>query len=460
MPNNASRAFRVLGEEGPGALAARVLRLIRNRTRGSRGGRLVSRGLRGSRRAVGIARTEGTRSLVLKALDRTRGQLVAAEPSLAPRQEIRMLVRYEDALEVDWTEPARWANAQMTVVDRPIHTAWFLHPPGESSGGAQTIFRFVRYLEQAGHKATIYLYHSNPWPIDAPYLRELIAANPSYSDVKAQFVAYSHEQGVADDVDAIFATGWETAYPVYRDRSRAKRFYFVQDFEPAFYPVGTENVLAENTYRFGFHGVTAGRWLADKLADEYGMVTSHFDFGVDLANYRFTPNAQRGDLFFYARPVTTRRGFELGVMALEHVARAMPDRTIHLAGWDTSAYQLPFPHEHHGILSTKGLADVYDSCSAALVLSLTNMSLLPLELLASGVIPVVNRGPNNDKVVQNPYIRYADPSPHALAAALVEEMQRPDALDRAAQAAASVADVSWDRSGKAFVETVVEAVRG
>jgi len=412
------------------------------------------------RRALGIARREGVRSLTVRALDRLRTDLVAGAPSMVPRQQIRMLVRYEDALEVDWTTPAPWQTSPLVVRERGLSTAWILHPPGESSGGAQNILRFVKYLEDAGHRASIYLYHSADHAIDAPYVGELIAANPSYPDVAAKFYSYSEAGGVAADTDALFATGWETAYPAHRDPSRARRFYFVQDFEPAFYPVGSEHILAENTYRFGFHGITAGRWLSDKLSAEYGMRTTPFGFGADLRHYSFARTRPAEDLFFYARPVTTRRGFELGVMALQHVARAHPDRTIHLAGWDVSDFDLPFRHIDHGTMKITELNEIYNQCAVALVLSLTNMSLLPLELLASGVIPVLNRGPNNDKVVQNPFLRYADPSPRALADALIDEMLRPDHHEYARKAAASVTSMTWEEPGREFVDILVEAMRG
>jgi O-antigen biosynthesis protein len=454
MRGDARRAVEILRTEGVRSLAIKAVRRV------AHGPGVTARALRMGRRAVTLARTEGVRVLAVRVLDRTRTNLVASTPSLVPRQQIRMLVRYEDALEVDWTHPAPWATSPLVVRDRGLSTAWILHPPGESSGGAQNILRFVRYLEQAGHRASIYLYHSADHAIDAPYVRQLIAANPSYPDVKAEFYSLAEVGGVAPDTDALFATGWETAYPAFRDPSPARRFYFVQDYEPAFYPVGSEHVLAENTYRFGFHGITAGRWLSDKLAAEYGMRTSPFGFAADLRHYSFTRTRPAEDLFFYARPVTTRRGFELGVMALQQVARAHPERTIHLAGWDTSDYDLPFRYVDHGTMRITELNDVYNRCAVALVLSLTNLSLLPLELLASGVIPVLNRGPNNDKVVQNPFIRYADPSPHALADALIEEMLRPDQHEHARRAAASVADMSWDEPGQEFVRLLVEAMRG
>ncbi|NKY09923.1 glycosyltransferase family 4 protein [Cellulomonas hominis] len=396
--------------------------------------------------------------MTLKVLDRVRARLATPAAGAAPLLQIRMLVRTEDAAAVDWTVPAPWSEPRATVQDRPLRTAWIMHPPGESSGGHQNIFRFIDYLEKAGHEATVYLYHSADHRIDARYLESLLHKSPSYPSVRARFHEY-HGQ-VASDIDAIFATGWETAYPAYLDPSPARRFYFVQDFEPAFYPVGTEHVFAENTYRFGFHGITAGAWLSDRLTREYGMRAESFDFAADLSNYTFRNEARRDELFFYARPVTTRRGFELGAMALEQVARARPDVTLHLAGWDVSNYDLPFRYVNHAAMRVTDLDELYNRCGAALVLSLTNMSLLPLELLASGVIPVINNGPNNSMVSNNPYLRYCDPTPKALARTLLEVLDRPDQSEHARAAAQSVAGLSWDASGKQFVSIVEGAMHG
>jgi glycosyltransferase involved in cell wall biosynthesis len=420
---------------------------------------LARRAVRLARRVPAVLAAQGPRYVVVAGLDRVRARVVGtADLTPVVRNEIRMLVRYDDASEVDWTTPPRWATEPHVVRDRPLRTAWIMHPPGESSGGAQNIFRFIDYLERAGHEATIYLYHSFDHEVDVPYLETLIKGSPSYAPVKARFRLYTGK--VAPGTDAIFATGWETTYPAYRDPSPARRFYFVQDFEPAFYPVGSEHVFAENTYRFGFHGITAGGWLADKLSREYGMRTDAFEFAADVRHYSYENTARREELFFYARPVTTRRGFELGVMALEHVARERPDLVIHLAGWDVSSYDLPFTYVNHAAMRITDLNELYNRCGAALVLSLTNMSLLPLELLASGVIPVLNAGENNTRVSSNPHLEYCEPTPKALARTLLEVLDRPDQAERARQAAESVAGLSWDRSGDQFVQIVTEAMRG
>jgi O-antigen biosynthesis protein len=234
----------------------------------------------------------------------------------------------------------------------------------------------------------------------------------------------------------------------------AKRFYFVQDFEPYFYPIGSEYVLAENTYRFGFYGTTAGGWLAQKLRKDYGMQTDHFDFGADFSLYQHTNQTKRKEVLFYVRPVTARRGFELGIMALELFHKQHPEYTINLVGWDVSSYAIPFPHNNLGTLDVAQLSKLYNRCAVGLVMSLTNMSLLPIEMLACGVIPIVNDGDNNRLVSSNPFIAYAENNPMALAHKMSETIDRTDLIAYSAEASRSVSSLGWEKAGNHFVKII------
>ena len=408
------------------------------------------------RRALRIMRTRGVTGVLLVLFRRAVDRLERRNTGDKVRPQL--LVRWEDAVAVDWTTPAPWQADPRTVVNESLRTAWIMHPPGESSGGHQNIFRFITYLESAGHEVTVYLYDSFDRAVDPVRVQEMLASSPSYPNVDATFRMY--DGGVDPGTDVIVATGWETAYPAFRDPSLAKRAYFVQDFEPGFYPVGSEHTLAENTYRFGFHGITAGDWLATMLAREYGMRTASFGFAADTSTYHLTNTGARDEVFFYARPVTARRGFELGLMALERLVELRPDVTIHLAGWDVSAYDIPFPHVDHAAMKINELNELYNRCGVGLVLSLTNLSLLPLELLAAGVVPVLNEGQNNRLVTDNPFIEYSEPTPAALARRMDEVLSRPDLAAHAAAAAASVGGGGWDASGARFVKALEDFARG
>ncbi|HLP23964.1 MAG TPA: glycosyltransferase family 1 protein [Microbacteriaceae bacterium] len=381
---------------------------------------------------------------------------------LTGKAEIASLVDFDDVAAADWTRTPPW-RADALAVDiqsRPMRVAWIMSPPGAESGGHQNIFRFIRVLEDHGHECTVFLYNVNGNMPNESSVKQMMARSEAYPDVAARILPYASTTGIGDGFDAVFATGWETAYPSYNDASRARRFYFIQDFEPMFYPVGSDSILAENTYRFGFHGITAGAWLAHTLRRDYGMETAHFDFAVDPATYSLTNTDARSAIFFYARPVTPRRAFELGVTVLTDFHRLMPDIDIHFAGWNTKDWKVPFPYVNHGSLQLSALNDLYNRCAGALVLSLSNLSLLPLELAAAGVRPVVNDGPNNRMVSDHPYISYVPPSPHAMAEALAETVRHPLTATELRAMSDSVRNFTWADSGTQFMRAFEEAMRG
>lgn len=371
------------------------------------------------------------------------------------RKKIVLSVGMEDVLNANWSnQPIIPGKKAGTKLPERLRVGWVIPPIGPGSGGHQNILRFARYLESKGHICTIYIYDPQKFQIQEDV--DMIMSM-HFPEMKAKVIVGLDGLG---EKEAIFATSWQTAYPVFNCLTTAKKFYFVQDFEPFFYPIGTESVLAENTYRFGFTGITAGKWLTKKLSTEYGMTCDYYDFGSDADRYRYENSGHRKKVLFYARPVTPRRAFELGVLALEIFAQNNPDYEINMAGWDVSEYQLPFKYVNHGVLRLEDLNALYNDSAAALVISLTNMSLLPLELISAGCIPIVNTGENNTLVSSNPYINYAVPTPGALAEALSTTVNRPDLPEYARKAAASVQSLNWDDSGKKFVQILMRHLNG
>ncbi|HEV7657193.1 MAG TPA: hypothetical protein VGP36_21030 [Mycobacteriales bacterium] len=337
-------------------------------------------------------------------------------------------------------------------VTGPLHLAWVTTPPAPGSGGHTTMFRMVRALEQAGHRCTLVLY--DRWLGDPARQAEVIRAHWPY--LAAEIVGI--DAGVPADADGVVATSWPTAHVVATRAAvhPAERFYLVQDYEPYFYPHGTERVLAEDTYRFGFRGITAGPWLAETLASRFGMDCTAFPFGTDLDVYHYDNTGSRPAVVFYARPGTPRRAYGLGVLALEQFARRHPSTEIHLFGDRVTG--LPFPATVHGTVSPAELNALYNRCVAGLSLSLTNVSLIPWELLAAGAVPVVNDAPHNRRVLDNPHVRWAPPTPHALADALSSVVSRGGS--GAAEAAASVRGTDWGEPGRIVVEAITGTLSG
>lgn len=397
-----------------------------------------------ARKSVNVLKNEGAVSLGIKGLKKLRKTQIQHTNNPALKRKFTSLVDRKNVMDANWSEKPYDASVAKKGVKAPYTINWVMSPPS-GGGGHQNMFRFISLLDKMGHKNNIYLYST----FDDMTIAEAKENVTSYSDAKN--LTFKKFDGTMVDADVIFATGWETAYPVFNTKSSAQKMYFIQDFEPYFYPMGTDYILAENTYRFGFHGITAGGWLSSKLSTEYGMVCDHYDFGANKDLYKVLNTEKRKEIFFYARPVTERRGFDLGIMALEIFHKAMPEYTINLAGWDVSEWDVPFPYVNHTALKISELPELYNKCSVALVMSLTNMSLLPLELLACGTIPVVNDAPNNRLVSDNPFISYTDPSPQALANALIETVKRENLPEYANKAAASVSADGWEVAGERFL---------
>lgn len=357
-------------------------------------------------------------------------------------------VRLADVLAADLSCPFEPLIPKV-VPGQPIILNWVTVPAGPGAGGHTTMYRIIRYLEAHGYVNRVYFY--NVYRGDHRY----------YESVARNFYGFhgpvlAVDEGL-EDAHAVVATSWATAYPVFNSRCSGKRFYFVQDFEPYFYPAGTWNLLAENTYRMGFHALTIGRCFAQKLNAEFGMTVDSFKYGCDTSQYRRLSSFRRSDVVFYARRETARRGFELGLMALQLFAAKRPDVKIHIYG--DKMGKLPFAFVDHGHVTPDELNDIYNHCYAGLSFSFTNVSLVAFEMLAAGCIPVVNDTVQVRTDLDNPFVRYAPAYPQALASELEAVVSTSDFDSLSRGAAASVHSTTWDDAG-ATVDAIFRRTLG
>ncbi len=318
---------------------------------------------------------------------------------------------------------------------------WVIPDFNIGSGGHLNIFRIVKKLEERGFTCRIIIDgHTNFH--NADQARSCIRENFFPIDATVSIGRQSMRPAAAT-----FATSWITAYTVRDFRGAGKRYYLVQDFEPFFYALGSDYTFAEETYNFGFKGITAGKWLAEKLHSEYKMQTIPFGFSYDKDLYRYTQRRapEKKRVFFYARSVTPRRAFELGLLALNLVYKKDPSIEFILAGWDTSSYDIPFPHLNAGVVAIKDLPDLYSQCDVALVLSLTNLSLLPLELMACNCAVISNSGGNVEWLLNDKVARFCRMTPEDISDGIVDLFSEPDELETLKESGREFANLtSWE----------------
>lgn len=318
---------------------------------------------------------------------------------------------------------------------------WIMPDFGIGSGGHLNIFRMISRLQKLGFESRIII----------PELVWSESAADAEARINEHFLKLDARVFVGrENIPSAcfsFATAWTTAYYLRDFQSTVHKCYFVQDFEPYFYARSTESVLSEETYRFGFKGFAAGDWLASKLLREFSMDVDKFSFSYDKDRYfpPIQPRQPTKKILFYSRPPTPRRGFELGYLALKQLLALRPDLQILMAGWDVSGYRLPKGMENLGIVPLKDLRELYQQCDAALVLSFTNLSLVPLELMACGCPVVSNRGENVEWLLNNEIAVLAEPTVHGIVTALLKVIEdRAGAQAKADAALNYVQSTDWD----------------
>lgn len=303
---------------------------------------------------------------------------------------------------------------------------WFI-PDFESPfyGGIHTIFRFAdHFLARYGVKSRFVVIGTGPESFIRSGLRVAFAGLAD-SEIFVCPTGSEKELGDVPPSDASIASLWVTAYPLLRFPNTERKFYFVQDFEPIFYPAGTVHALAEETYRMGFYGICNTATIREIYQKEYGSEAVEFRPAVDPI---FAPDdrARRSSdpftVFFYGRPGHPRNCYELAIEALRRLKTEMKDRVrvVTAGSWAPTDGRDDFV-EHLGLLGYEETAELYRRCDVGLVLSVSkHPSYLPMQLMASGCLVVSNVNPASSWLLQDEEnCLLAPPTADALREALV-----------------------------------------
>jgi glycosyltransferase involved in cell wall biosynthesis len=195
------------------------------------------------------------------------------------------------------------------------------------------------------------------------------------------------------------ATFWKSAYVV-AERNGEANYYFIQDYEPAFYRAGSLYGLAENSYRLGLRPIVNTPGLLEFIHKLHnGSDGVSFIPTVDRDFFHPAtggpPGNQPIQIVFYGRPNQHRNGFDLGTQALAEVKRAFGSRVnIVSAGadWNPRQFGLQDVLENRGRLSSLSeVAALYRDSHIGLCLMFSkHPSYQPFEMIASGCVVVTN----------------------------------------------------------------------
>ena len=291
------------------------------------------------------------------------------------------------------------------------------------SGGHRKIFTVCKALEQAGYSLKLYFYTSRRPKAIGRDIRRM------FCDLQAEITPF---KGVVDGHRALVCTQWKSAYDCREIKFSGEILYFVQDFEPMFYPVGSDYVRALVSYHLGFEMICYGEWVAAKLKDELGLSPKVIPFTLDHQTY--VPPEQEGDrdidLLLFARPSQDRRCFDLITEGLADLKRRRPEITIGLFGEENYG-ELGFDFVNYGsIARLDELVRLYYRAKVGICYSPTNPSQLGYEMVACGVVVVDVRIKFSELNFDgDSFIRYCDGTPENMSQACEELLSNPSELE-------------------------------
>ncbi|MCE1175643.1 MAG: glycosyltransferase [Burkholderiales bacterium] len=335
---------------------------------------------------------------------------------------------------------------------------WVIPDFVRGAGGHQTIFRIIKFLEQFGHRQTVWLQNADATISVAKRKAEI---QEWYADIRNTYIEHLPVDVSYISGDVVIATDSFTAYPVAAMSRFKERFYFIQDNEAQFYPMGTNYLLADNTYEFGFSALCAGNWLR-QMAENKGMWARSWNLCADQTVYQPQVNIkQKHDVVkiaFYSRMHTERRVVDLGLAALQELHERGVGFEAFLFGQEKDvANNFNFRYKHLGVLSPKELADLYNRVDIGLVFSATNYSLIPLEMMACG-LPVVELDVESTRAVfPETALCFAKPDVMSVADAIEKLVRDQNYRNDLAQEAKKLAlSTNWEDSARQIESALIE----
>lgn len=326
-------------------------------------------------------------------------------------------------------------------------------------GGQTSILRLGTQLEKQGYRV-IYLVYKKQ---SVPEMKRCAEANlKGYKGKFASFDAYMRrcENEQRRIPDAVVATSWDTVSFAKKFRTSYK-LYFVQDFEPYFYKFGEEFFMAKSTYEQGLHMISMGAWNKDMILRQCVPVSpiDVISFPYERTEYPEVPRDY--DLYRRKRKFTMavyvkfygKRLPNLIPYMLENTAEKLAEYGIELEVLyfgEAKTFKTEFG-KNLGQLTKEELHALYARADFGMVASMSNISLVPYEMHATG-LPVIEFAEGT-----YPYFFPKDTALLAkigdrdISALLFDAIDHPEKLrDMHIRAAEYMKDLSWERTANEF----------
>jgi len=280
---------------------------------------------------------------------------------------------------------------------------------GVGGGGHMNIFRQIKFLEFFGHTFTIWIFRPSFHKTAEDAYDDIIR---HYSTIKSK-VKFIDDDFKNAEGDVIIASSWDTVWPVQSAKYFKRRFYFIQDYETLFNAKGSRSELAELTYSQDIDCICASPWLDKLMKTKFNRWSDYFNLAAEKTTFFPTKKVKNKipRIAFYARIFTERRAVELGILALEMLAKEGFEFHVDFYGATFTMDKVPFSCNIYNKKTPEELAEIYNKSDLGVVFSLTNYSLVPQEMMACG-LPIIEFDTESTRAIYpNDVVTFCGPNP-------------------------------------------------
>lgn len=324
------------------------------------------------------------------------------------------------------------------------------------SGGHTGILRLGTYLSNMGHSVDYIAIN------DRPVEEMKKNATVNFSGWRGRIL--NKEAINKNYYDVGIATKWNTCYHLIAHQNNfGLKAYFIQDFEPFFYPMSDHYLLSLNTYKMGLKMISLGPWNA-KMIEKFlpDREVKYIEFPVELGLYSIEKRKIKIEepvkFAVYIKRDPKRAPFLL-IEQLKYLKWQMDKQNkkveINFFGIEKNI-KLPIGN-NLGKLNIEGLKNLYRNSHFGLVASLTNISYVNYEMIALG-LPVIDfidgSAPSffsSDEMI------FIEAHPQALYNRIKTYLENPAMIENLiSKAQGKLKTVTWESQAKRFSEILFE----
>lgn len=277
------------------------------------------------------------------------------------------------------------ANATPTQINKIA----FIVPGIEKfSGGITSILRLGTYLIDAGYDVDMIDFTGET--------EKELFRNARYNlpSVKTKILTLSTAK---DEYDVVIAGNWQAVY--FLNNFHAYKMYFVQDFEPYFFKLNERYLLAKLTYELGIHIVSLGKWNLEQI-----KLNCHPTGRMDWISFPYEPKEYPKKVERNYEAYKSKDKIRIAVYTKEEGKRipsiiqtllSKAEHELKHQGINLEVLFFGLKRSYRvsigknlGKLSKEQMLELYRNCDFGMVASMTNISLVPYEMMATG-LPVI-----------------------------------------------------------------------